>query len=320
MRRLWLHIGSHKTGTSTLQRNLRQAKNRGLLGEYDYIHVKGQFQANPIIEISGHGADMAPKIRSDLLGRLIDAAGDGDAVLSTEMLFWCYDPAQIQSLAAQLYSQFDEIKIVVYLRRQDALALSHRKQVIMGVAALKFYGCQIGALPDYAPHLHRYFDYETKLSLWSDAFGHDALVVRRFEPMSLQGGDTVNDFFGLIGVPFEKHVADVNQALSRSAVLAGLWLRQKGYPRRSFEPLLYAIKDVPLRPARADAYSFYDHFRSSNMRLAARYDPLGPSAFFNENFETYPEVGNDKLIDLTINLDALEAQAQRKLATLQVGL
>jgi len=236
------------------------------------------------------------------------------------MLFWCYDLAQIQALAAQLYRQFDEIKIVVYLRRQDALALSHRKQVIMGVAAFQFYGCQIAALPDYAPHLHRYFDYEAKLSLWSDAFGKEALVVRRFERPSLQGGDTVNDFFDLIGAPFEKRVADVNQALTRSAVLAGLWLRKKGYPRRSFEPLLYAIEDVPLRPARADACLFYSHFRASNMRLAARYDPLGPSAFFTENFEAYPEVGNDKLIDLTINLDELEAHVQRKLATLQAGL
>lgn len=320
MRRLWLHIGSHKTGTSTLQRNLRLAKNHGLLGSYDYIHVKGKFQANPIIEISGQGADMVPRIKSDLLDRLIGAVGDGDAVLSTEMLFWCYDPIQIKTLAEQLYRQFDDIKIVAYLRRQDALALSHRKQVVMGVAALQFYGCQIAALPDYAPHLHRYFDYEAKLALWSDAFGEDALMVRRFERPSLKGGDTVNDFFDLIGVPFEKRVADVNQALSRSAVLAGLWLRQKGYPRRSFEPLLYTIKDVPLRPARADAYLFYDHFRASNQRLAARYDPLGPPAFFTEDFETYPEVGNDEFMDLIIDLDALEAQAQRRLATLSVGL
>jgi hypothetical protein len=312
MRRLWLHIGSHKTGTSTLQRNLRQAKNHRALGGYRYIHVKGKFQANPIVVPAGAGPDMTFTLRHDLLERLIHAAGDGDAVLSTEMLFWLYDPAQIQALADQLYQHFDEIRVVVYLRRQEALALSHRKQVVMGVAALDFYGCQIAALPDYAPHLHRYFDYAAKLALWEAAFGAEALVVRRFET----GLDTVADFFDLIGVPFKKRVEDVNEAMSRSAVLAGLWLRQKGYVQRSsFEPLLYAIKDVPLRPARADAQAFHDHFRASNMQLAARYDPGGPPAFFSADFSRYPETGNDQLVDLTVDLDALEQQVRSLLAT-----
>ncbi len=314
MRRLWLHIGSHKTGTSTLQRNLRRAKNAGQFGPYRYLHFKGHFQANPIVRIEGQGADMQALVQHDLVEQLIPP--DGDGVLSTEMLFWLSDQAPVTALAQQLRAHFDEIKVVAYLRRQDALALSHRKQVVMGVAALQFYGCQISALPTYQPHMQRYFDYAAKLALWEEAFGADALVVRRFEPAHLVGGDTVNDFFTLIGAPFEKRVDDVNQALSRSAALAGLWLRQQptDYPRQAFEPLLYAIEDSDrLMPSRADAEAFHARFAASNEALVRRYDPDGPTTFFNADFSRYPEQGNDSLTDLKVDLAELEAKVKAQL-------
>lgn len=313
MRRLWLHIGSHKTGTSSLQRNLRRAKNQGQLGDLAYLHPQGHYQANPIVEIEGEGAEMLPVLRHDLIEELI-TRNKKDAVLSTEMLFWLDDPALVQALADQLRKRFGDIRIVAYLRRQDALALSHRKQVVMGTAAVQFYGCQISALPRYEPHMHRYFDYDRKLAMWESVFGRDALILRRFEPAALVGADTVTDFFHLIGVELVERVEDVNQALSRSALLAGLWLRQRGYPRRTFETLLEELADDgKLMPARSEAQAFLDHFTNSNRALAARYDPQGPECYFSDDFSRYPETGNDRLENLTVDLEALDATVRKNL-------
>lgn len=296
MRRLWLHIGSHKTGSTSLQIALRQGQSDKTLGRWSYLHARPRVDFNPLVRCHRMGGNMYPELRWPFLERRMadaDNRGHGDCILSSEMLFWLMNPKDIQALHTRLHEHFDEIQVVAYLRRQDKLALSHRKQVVMGRAAYQFYGAQLQALPVYRPHMMRYFDYATKLARWEELFGAQNVTVRRFQPQDLAGGDTVLDFYNLVGLTPPAELPKENAAWSRSQLLAGLWLRRQGFARESFVEAVQALpQDGPLLPARAEMQEFLARFQDINARLAARYDPEGPESFFDMGFDRYPEVAN----------------------------
>ena len=295
-RRALLHIGSHKTGTTSLQSNLLRSEREGLLGRWRYLHAQQRVDFNTFVGVKGMGKDTYPVLKWPFFDRRMAFAADEgmqDVIISTEMLFWLDTADQIASVYNRLQEHFDEIHVVAYLRRQDTLALSHRKQVVMGRAAYQFYGAQLQSLPVYRPHMMRYFDYATKLSLWEEIFGAQNVTVRRFQRHDLIGGDTVADFWNLLGEPLKVQLERKNVAWTRTQLKAGLWLRQRGYPREAFVPLVRKLEDpVALMPARADAWAFLDHFRDSNHRLAQRYDPDGPETYFDMDFSRYPEMDN----------------------------
>lgn len=319
MRRLVLHIGSHKTGTTTLQSALLRGKRQGLLGNWSYLHAAQRVDFNTLVGTKGMGAGLHTVLKWPFFDRRMKHAASQnmqDVVISTEMLFWLNDMAQITALAARLRQEFDEIRIVAYLRRQDQLALSHRKQVVMGRAAYQFYGAQLQALPCYAPHMLRYFDYAGKLAKWEQAFGAENVTVRRFQKADLQGGDTVTDFWTLLGLAPPDGLIRKNVAWSRAQLLAGLWLRQRGYPSEAFVPLVKQIEDPePLLPARAEAAAFLAPFLEQNADLARRYDPAGPESYFDMDFGRYPETSSLAAAPPQ-NLAALEAAVQARMAEL----
>ncbi|OED47229.1 hypothetical protein AB838_16545 [Rhodobacteraceae bacterium (ex Bugula neritina AB1)] len=317
MRRLVLHIGSHKTGTTTLQSALMRGKRQGLLGGWSYLHAGLRVDFNTLVGTKGMGAGMHTVLKWPFFERRMEhAAREGmqDVVISSEMLFWLDDATQIAALAERLRLEFDEIRIVAYLRRQDQLALSHRKQVVMGRAAYQFYGAQLQALPRYAPHMLRYFDYAGKLAKWEQIFGADSITVRRFGKADLKGGDTVADFWSILGLAPPQGLNRKNVAWSRAQLLAGLWLRQRGYPSDAFVPLVKQIEDPePLLPSQAQAQAFLAPFLEQNAVLAQRYDPAGPENYFGMDVSRYPEASNLQAAPPQ-DLAALETAVQARMA------
>lgn len=298
-RTLILHIGSHKTGTTSLQVALRQGQKDKTLGNYSYMHARPRVDFNPLITCNGMGANMHPAIRWPFFERRMEEAdqrGFGDCIISTEMLFWLANPKQIESLQQRLCQHFDQIRVIAYLRRQDTLALSHRKQVVMGRAAYQFYGAQPQGLPVWRPHMMRYFDYATKLTHWENAFGAQNVTVRRFQKGDLVGGDTVQDFYAWAGLPPPPPQDNQNISMARNALMVGLWLRRQGYPRAAISHALKGLDpDEGLRPGRAQAQAWLARFADVNARLAARYDPQGPDGYFDADVTGYPDQGNARL-------------------------
>lgn len=305
MRRLILHIGSHKTGTSSLQMALIKAAKAGMLPGWRY--PSGQ-NRNPPVSFEGDRKAFSLSLRRKRLDKMTQ--GDDDVILSSEGFFWLYRQPQIERLATMMRERFDDIRVVAYLRRQDTLALSHRKQVVLGRPAMHFYGIDVAAMPTYRPYFARYFDYAAKLAMWEAAFGAGALTVRRFQKADLHQGDTVADFFHHMGLGTPPAVEDRNTAWTQGQIMAGLWLRDQGGPLPDkLEPLLAKTANgTTLLPARAEAEAFLAHFEASNRHLAERYDPAGPAGYFDTDMSKYPETGNDALADLDIDLEALKAR------------
>jgi hypothetical protein len=306
MRKLWLHIGAHKTGTTTLQNSLSNANRKGKLGSLTYVHSESPPNSNNAIAIQGDGENMRWKIKPAVLEESIPESGD--CIISSERFFWLDSKKTISPLAAVLKDKFDEIKVVAYLRRQDSLALSFRKTAITIPPARRFFGNSISALPVYLPHMDRYFDYFEKLSAWESVFGRENIIVRKYDLNTLIGNDTVADFSHVIGHQIDPIKKRANKSWSRNQLLAGFWLHSKGYPQDNFLNILKNLENngEKLLPSRADAIHFMDRFKKSNLELAKKYAPNGDPSYFDDDFSKYPEIGNDDISNMSAYLKEIE--------------
>ena len=92
--------------------------------------------------------------------------------------------ARLKSLITHLY---DDIKIVVYLRRQDRLAMSASNTAIQGGAVKMFSFDNIAGGSAY-------YDYASLMKRWTDAFGQENIQPQVFSKASMHHGDVVEDF------------------------------------------------------------------------------------------------------------------------------
>jgi len=142
-----------------------------------------------------------------------------------------------------------------------------------------------------------YYDYFSKLRLWEEYFGRDALVVHVFERYSLSGGDIVTDFAEQLGVGVAIPPCRVNEGISRREFLLTHKLLQLGAAPeevQKLKPFMRADAES-LCPARATARAFFAEFAASNRALNERYLPHASGLAFVDDFDSYPEEGNDQL-------------------------
>jgi hypothetical protein len=296
MSTLHLHIGSHKTGTTSIQRACRRFMSRTGEGGVRYIDIRPP--ATRVVRSSGRlesfRADIRPKA-ADAVFRPEAQAGPGadpsglTFVASDEDFFWISDPEPVHRLAELLRARFDEVRILCYLRRQDQLATSHRKQVMENMPAARFYGVSPTPLPVYRPHLQRYFDYAGKLALWAEAFGPEAVTVVPYRRDARVG--VVEDFAARTGCRFKPHKPiRANRATAGNRLLVGLKLTQAGVPAELRKQALAGLEPRGrFLPSQEAARTFLAHFEAANARLAREWRCDGAPVTFEGAFDMYPE-------------------------------
>ena len=195
---LVLHIGTHKTGTSSLQAFLKS--NFDLLQQRGVRYVEAgrpERLAHHMLAWSIRGRRNVKLSIWDDVRTEIAAHPDATNVLSTEG-FWFEEPAGVKKALA-----YDgPIKIVAYLRRQDQFLQSLHKQSVSSGRKVDF-DTWLADVP------HR-GDYLTVLDKWAEVFGKDAIVVRPYERDG-KTIDAVEDFLGLVGVDLKTLQGAVRQ-------------------------------------------------------------------------------------------------------------
>ncbi len=322
-RRAILQIGTEKTGTTTLQVFLKANRDRLRAQGFVYPRFCGDVNQTGLAVFAMDDARADPLKQSWNIGAATDMdsfrrrfraeaaleLGDGrTAIFCNEH---CHSrlktPAEVARLRNFLAGFFDEIRVSVYLRRQDELALS------LYTTRLKSGATDSEMFPRTSSE-DLFFNYDRSLRLWEDAFGRENIHVRLFGRSALTGGSIVTDFLTAwaIGTPADfAPVADQNESLQPAAQE---FLRQLNFhlgpepggpsalPRELVAgPLSAALSrhfaGRGAQPGRAEAMAFYDLFRASNAALAARYFP-GSGALFSEDFSTYPEVAESRGLDI----------------------
>jgi hypothetical protein len=304
LRELILHIGAHKTGSTSIQGFLNRHKGDLAERDWELIAMGGALNLGNIISWGERkNGDIVYSFRDNALenlGRNLEAACH-NCIISAEDFFFINDVKAIESLKNILSSYFESIKVLVYLRRQDGMAISQKAQGAKTIQSAKIFGNSPFPLPELGKGVMEYLEYDRKIENWSDYFGKDNLIVRVYERPKLINGDAVTDFIASSGIPITAEPLVLNESLGEQSTLFLHLLRYSGVPHSVIWPLLKSRRiemsgGERSLPSRAEAQAFQSNFDVSNKKL---FDMLNLSEGFDESFDQYPSMSTLPAIDFS---------------------
>jgi len=294
-----LHLGSEKTGTSSIQKYFslhRQALLReGFWYPKSFTNPAGHVH----IRLSAAALDGSLKAKGPIAAEFreeLEAAckqGAKAAVFSSEFFHSeLRDKGSVERLHAFLSSFFDRFKLVYYARRQDQMLASMHSTAIQGGWTTNPH-----ALSVYESKGHYYFDHAAVCDLWAGEFGRENLICRIFERDRLTNGDIVDDFSTAIGLGLDAQRSKVSANESLSFETMNVLLLLNASRHKDNKELRRKLiqtgrkRDAERIPmlARADARQFLLRFDDVNRRLFSQYVDGALAKAFGPGFDAFPE-------------------------------
>ena len=193
MSTLHLHIGSGKTGTTSIQgifhSNRDQLKNQGFLypGPNSNHHLLFFASNAPQKDWARTYKGLDQKKLEGVLNQYFsklrqDLKADCDQVISTEYLF-VSNPKYVENVAKFLQDYFDKIIVYVFVREPVGFYRSHQQQILKARSYVS------------SPHHYKY-DFKATIESWSEYF--DVRLVK-YE----KGQNSCKTLCNLIGIDFK---------------------------------------------------------------------------------------------------------------------
>ncbi|TDJ82044.1 hypothetical protein [Campylobacter volucris] len=313
----YLHIGTEKTGTTTIQTFL--SSNRLLLQKYGYIFPKtigsngSQWSftflcynyirndeyslSRNIYSISNfikHKTQIYTKLKNE-----IKKNNFGNVVISSEHLSSrLQDVKEIKRCRKILHILgFREIKIIVYLREQSNMAPSSYS------TKLKAGKNDDLKLPNEFEYLG---EYKQMLNKWINVFGKENMIVRLFDTNEFYKGDLLKDFIYNINLKWDdKFIIPSKQNESLDLIGMELLKRINKYlpwqvdnkinslrgDLTSFVIKHFQSKDLSLKfyPSKKIMQSYIDYFEESNEWVRKEFFPHKERLFPKKDLTNYKE-------------------------------
>ena len=225
VKRIFLHIGTHKTATTTIQKGCGE-NSSALLSAGWFYPTTGMYmlgQHNIAWEMaSGHEqpwnqinywVQFRPECGGiDALKEEIDASSAENIILSSED-FDGLRTERIQLLADKLSTY--NVEVIVYLREQASLLQSAWAQFVKsGFITIDFAGFLDDRLGKSSEKLRYFGAYDLFLQPWMDAFGSEHVHPKRFSRDAFRG-NIFHDFLLECKVPdVEQYTIPENQNVS----------------------------------------------------------------------------------------------------------
>jgi len=304
MIKLYIHIGTHKTGSTSIQKTLR-AYNKQLEKEGITFLYKPKF----LLRLSGVELVEKKYVEAghDEMAQWIKRGkkkGIKTFVISHEELSgnWRngYKNSKMVAKNLQLMTRglFTDIEIIAYLRRQDTFMESLYAQNI-----------QSGNPNTFNDFLNSFdsmaFNWHELLNNYAEFFGKDRLTVRRYNKKELPDNDSLIQNFGkIIGSQFIENFYD-SEPLNRGYTRDALEIARLTTPyidREENEYLRSLFQRINAKQP-FDNYSFFNptkrqeflsNHKDSNKKVAIEYFNEESGNLFDDakhetdNFQTYP--------------------------------
>ena len=294
--KLFLHIGSQKTGSTSIQKFL--LLNKSILqsqGFYvpDYLggsnHRHAVFLAEDInkredgfVVSQGLQGNIEKKrsFKENLLNRMRSDCSNNNHkcwIISSEFFQSClctYE--ELRTLRSILHSLFSEISIICYIRDPLSTALSTWSTYIMS-------GGVANKLHKPNTIYHNNCDHESLVRRWSDVFNNEQIDIRHFSRKRLICNDVARDFCSAIGIYVNedfKMPNESNKSLSYKGILTlsyiNIKIKNMNIDRKSRHDLGQLIqstfKDYPrYTPTKEEVISYHNAYKDSYRWVSNNY-------------------------------------------------
>lgn len=222
-----LHIGSGKAGSSSIQKymldNINFYNDNGYFFEitsiYWYAANVDNLQWHKERFLGFSDAKNVERYRKEFEETFVNnvkSSNAGTYIYSHEALFLLNEVEELRRLKHLLSTQFDEIRIIAYIRRQDAFMVSGYIQSLKESTRIRT-DFKFPASTEISPSFLDYYDY---LSMWREVFGDENVIIRPFERRQLYEGDVVADFVKTLKLPknFATEFPNSNTSIDSHAV------------------------------------------------------------------------------------------------------
>ncbi|MES9963648.1 MAG: hypothetical protein ABW116_08905 [Candidatus Sedimenticola sp. 20ELBAFRAG] len=266
MKKLYLHIGTGKTGSTSIQETFSSLGRDGL---YFRSWKKATVFINNV---------------DDILGEL-SRVDDRLIVLSSEWLFRAKE-GFIRKLGSKLNDLFD-VNIIIYLRRQDEFAVSAYQQ-----NTKRFDGKGVrGSVSLPEGFGNGIMDYNDICLRWAEVFGREKMNIRVFSQEDLLKGCVINDFARVIGVPLDGSIIkNRNQSVGKISFKLAHIIKDYHVSRELYRKIVFdAPESEKALPDRETAERFYHRHVASNRKLKREFN-IHPEReeLFSNDFSKYP--------------------------------
>ena len=240
MRKLYLHIGSGKTGTTSIQKFL--SENRKLLSQQNFCYPGGLANHHQIVTVFESDAKVLPREFAIVdKAKLREASASysesimneikkskQDFIISTEYFQNITKLRNVKKVHHFFSEHFDKIEVIFFVREPVGLYQSLVQQFVKAASVFPGPGLE--------------FNFRSTIEAWRSYF---PVTVRAFDP----GEDVVGTFCEATGIDASSFykVSDRNQSLSMEQVFLLCKIQHFLYGEREniFKPHLKIISDNP---------------------------------------------------------------------------
>ena len=203
MNELLIHVGSPKTGTTSIQTFLSQNPHILLRNdysypdihkEYSYIFEMGMRRCN----VNGQHLEIVvfqeDERRKSIYYALLRRHLTHHSVILSEESLWLLSPEQLKAIFSELKERINiKIRVIVFLRRPDVYLESLWKQGVR-----EYLLCT--GVDDYIKSNLDKIDYLSRLQVIEEQIGHENIIVVPYETGQNRGIDSVKLFLDSIGI------------------------------------------------------------------------------------------------------------------------
>ena len=209
-----------------------------------------------------------------------------------------FHPDAIARLKSMLEPVFDEITLVVYVRRQDDAILAGYEATVRTGTFLEPFEAYVRACLSQPSPLP-YLTYRRELMKWCEVWGPERIVLRRFSNTDFIGGSLLGDFMGVVQESWQPDLAGLEPVSATPPISApALEMLRRLQSEARFpqneeaEAALAALPHLP-RPVMPAALSLdiMLHFEVANRWLKETFAPDLDGAFFPDRPD-HPHHGN----------------------------
>lgn len=310
MKILYLHIGTAKTATSSIQKYC--ATNQEILLKYSYCYPDFPFEY-PDVTIYRNGHFLAFPVRKKNPSEKKIKTWENNLATGLDIIHKCFEQSDNVVLSEEtlwlaiLYSRYNplkilkedavandyNVKVIVYLRRQDAYLVSRWNQLVKRKNLNQTFNEHINYIKKERPLLIQYAE---GLDVISDIIGHENIIVRRFVPETWIGNSIYTDFMDAIGMDknavltlperesnpsLKLNAAEIKRELNTISFLSDKDKKYFGQYLRQINPE-FPDSDLYNLLSTDEASKLLEECRDGNNRVAKEYLKIDTPLFSEE--------------------------------------